>query len=99
MDMLDGDIREIATTAIGVGIGVFIGLMLFAWEIGLKKAVRAWLEDRAEVRMALHTIERYEERQRDPEYQRPSDALGEPEWDEIERADVARAHRTLKALR
>jgi hypothetical protein len=96
--MLDIDLIEIATIAIGVTIGVFSGLMLFAREIGLKKAVQVWLDERAEVRVALHTIEKYEERQNDAEYQRLNNALGDPEWEEAEQIDVARAYRTIDAL-
>jgi len=92
--MLDMDLIEIAT----ITIGVFSGLMLFAWEIGLKKAVQVWLQERAEVRIALHTIEKYEERQNDAEYQRLNNALGDPEWDETEQIDVARAYRTIEVL-
>jgi hypothetical protein len=96
--MFDMDLIEIATIAIGVTIGVFSGLMLFAWEIDLKKAVQVWLQERAEVRMALHAIEKYEERQNDAEYQGLNSALGDPEWDQAEQIDVARAYRTIEAL-
>jgi hypothetical protein len=102
MDVLNIDISATATIAIGVAIGGTFGggfaLTLFAMEINLKNAVRIWVEDRIEVRLALRTIERYEGRQNDTEYQRLNGVLGDPKWDEMERADVAKAYRTIEAL-